>query len=49
MPNTVRDAIAILESRGIKLAALVIDTIISSSGVVSPPRGLPEPGSQYRS
>jgi 4-aminobutyrate aminotransferase-like enzyme len=35
----VRDAIALLESRGIKLAAFVIDTIISSSGVVSPPRG----------
>ena len=35
----VRDAIATLESRGIKLAAFVIDTIISSSGVVSPPAG----------
>jgi 4-aminobutyrate aminotransferase-like enzyme len=35
----VRDAIATLESRGIKPAAFVIDTIISSSGVVAPPAG----------
>ncbi len=35
----VRDAIATLESRGVKLAAFVIDTIVSSSGVVSPPAG----------
>jgi 4-aminobutyrate aminotransferase-like enzyme len=35
----VRDAIATLEQRGIKPAAFVVDTIISSSGVVSPPRG----------
>ena len=35
----VRDAISLLESRGIKPAAFVIDTIISSSGVVAPPAG----------
>jgi 4-aminobutyrate aminotransferase-like enzyme len=35
----VADAIATLASRGIKTAAFVIDTIISSSGVVAPPRG----------
>jgi 4-aminobutyrate aminotransferase-like enzyme len=35
----VADAIATLESRGIRTAALVIDTIISSSGVVAPPPG----------
>jgi 4-aminobutyrate aminotransferase-like enzyme len=34
-----REALATLEQRGIKPAAFVIDTIISSSGVVSPPRG----------
>ena len=34
-----RAAIATLEGRGIKPAAFVIDTIISSSGVVSPPPG----------
>lgn len=33
------DAIELLKSRGIKPAAFVIDTIISSSGVVSPPPG----------
>lgn len=33
------DAIELLRSRGIKPAAFVIDTIISSSGVVSPPPG----------
>ena len=35
----VRLAIEELASRGIKLAAFVIDTIISSSGVVQPPKG----------
>jgi len=35
----VHDAIELLQSRGIKPAAFVIDTIISSSGVVSPPAG----------
>jgi 4-aminobutyrate aminotransferase-like enzyme len=35
----VADAIAALEQRGIKLAAFVVDTIVSSSGVVSPPPG----------
>lgn len=34
-----RGAIATLEQRGVKLAAFVVDTIISSSGVVSPPPG----------
>jgi 4-aminobutyrate aminotransferase-like enzyme len=33
------DAIELLKSRGIKPAAFVIDTIVSSSGVVSPPPG----------
>ena len=33
------DAIELLRSRGIKPAAFVIDTIVSSSGVVSPPPG----------
>ena len=33
------EAIDLLQSRGIKPAAFVIDTIISSSGVVSPPPG----------
>jgi 4-aminobutyrate aminotransferase-like enzyme len=33
------DAIKLLKSRGIKPAAVVIDTIISSSGIVSPPPG----------
>ena len=33
------DAIELLKSRGIKPAAFVIDTIISSSGVVKPPAG----------
>ena len=33
------DAIELLKSRGIKPAGFVIDTIISSSGVVSPPPG----------
>lgn len=35
----VHEAIDLLQSRGIKPAAFVIDTIISSSGVVSPPPG----------
>jgi len=35
----VYDAIGLLTKRGIKPAAFVIDTIISSSGVVSPPAG----------
>jgi len=35
----VHDAIELLLSRGIKPAAFVIDTIISCSGVVSPPAG----------
>ena len=35
----VHEAVQLLESRGIKPAALVIDTIISSGGVVSPPNG----------
>jgi 4-aminobutyrate aminotransferase-like enzyme len=35
----VRDAIDTLNERGIRLAAFVIDTIASSSGVVSPPEG----------
>jgi 4-aminobutyrate aminotransferase-like enzyme len=33
------DAIELLKSRGIKPAAFVIDTIISSGGIVSPPPG----------
>lgn len=33
------DALALLEGRGIRPAAFLIDTIISSSGVVSPPPG----------
>jgi 4-aminobutyrate aminotransferase-like enzyme len=35
----VSDALALLQRRGIKPAAFVIDTIISSSGVVAPPAG----------
>jgi len=35
----VHEAMDVLQSRGIKPAAFVIDTIISSSGVVSPPPG----------
>ena len=35
----VHSAIELLQSRGIKLAAFVIDTIVSSGGVVSPPPG----------
>lgn len=35
----VADALATLESRGIRTAAFVIDTIVSSSGVVMPPPG----------
>jgi len=35
----VHDALELLTSRGIKPAAFVIDTIISSSGVVAPPPG----------
>jgi 4-aminobutyrate aminotransferase-like enzyme len=33
------EAIALLNSRGIKPAAFVVDTIVSSGGVVSPPQG----------
>ncbi|MDH3408320.1 MAG: aminotransferase class III-fold pyridoxal phosphate-dependent enzyme [Gammaproteobacteria bacterium] len=33
------DAIGLLKSRGVKPAAFVIDTIVSSSGVVAPPPG----------
>ncbi len=33
------DAIELLKSRGIKPAAFVVDTIISSSGIVAPPAG----------
>ena len=35
----VHEAIDLLQSRGIKPAAFVIDTIVSSSGIVSPPPG----------
>lgn len=35
----VHEAIALLQSRGFEPAAFVIDTIVSSSGVVEPPRG----------
>ncbi len=35
----VRDAIDTMNGRGIRLAAFIIDTIASSSGVVSPPEG----------
>jgi 4-aminobutyrate aminotransferase-like enzyme len=35
----VRGAIATLQSRGIRPAAFIIDTIVSSSGVVAPPAG----------
>jgi len=35
----VHEAIDLLRSRGIKPAAFVIDTIVSSGGVVSPPKG----------
>jgi len=35
----VHDAIELLKSRGIKPAAFVVDTIISSGGVVAPPAG----------
>ena len=35
----VGDAIEVLKNRGIKPAAFIVDTIISSSGVVSPPPG----------
>ena len=35
----VHDALDLLQSRGIRPAAFVIDTIISSSGVVAPPPG----------
>ena len=37
--ETVRDAIAALKARGYGIAAFVIDTIASSSGVVEPPAG----------
>ena len=33
------DAVELLKSRGVKPAAFVIDTIVSSSGVISPPSG----------
>ena len=35
----VTDAIALLQQRGLKPAAMMIDTIISSGGVVAPPAG----------
>jgi 4-aminobutyrate aminotransferase-like enzyme len=35
----VHDALELLQSRGIKPAAFVIDTIVSSGGVVAPPAG----------
>lgn len=35
----VRDALALLESRNVRPAAFLIDTIVSSSGVVAPPDG----------
>jgi 4-aminobutyrate aminotransferase-like enzyme len=35
----VREAVALLRARGFEPAAFVIDTIISSCGVVAPPRG----------
>lgn len=35
----VRSAIALLNKRGVKPAAFIIDTIISSDGVISPPAG----------
>jgi 4-aminobutyrate aminotransferase-like enzyme len=35
----IREALDLLRSRGIKPAAFVIDTIVSSSGVVAPPPG----------
>jgi 4-aminobutyrate aminotransferase-like enzyme len=37
--ETIRSAIAELQSRGIRPAAFVIDTIVSSGGVVAPPPG----------
>ena len=37
--NHVSEAIALLRSRGIRPAAFIIDTIISSGGVVTPPAG----------
>jgi 4-aminobutyrate aminotransferase-like enzyme len=37
--ETVRDALSLLESRGIKPAAFIIDTIISSGGVIATPPG----------
>lgn len=37
--NHVRAAIGLLSERGIKPAAFIIDTIISSDGVISPPAG----------
>ncbi len=35
----IHDAIELLKSRGIRPAAFVVDTIVSSGGVVSPPQG----------
>jgi 4-aminobutyrate aminotransferase-like enzyme len=37
--ESVRDALALLDSRGIKPAAFIIDTIISSGGVIATPPG----------
>ena len=37
--NHVKEAIEELQKRGIKLAAFIIDTIVSSSGVVGAPSG----------
>jgi 4-aminobutyrate aminotransferase-like enzyme len=37
--ETVRDALAVLDDRGIRPAAFVIDTIVSSGGVVATPPG----------
>jgi 4-aminobutyrate aminotransferase-like enzyme len=37
--DTVHDALALLDSRGIRPAAFIIDTIISSGGVVATPPG----------
>jgi 4-aminobutyrate aminotransferase-like enzyme len=37
--DCVRDAIETLDQRGVRLAGFIIDTIVSSGGVVSPPPG----------
>jgi 4-aminobutyrate aminotransferase-like enzyme len=37
--DTIHDALALLDSRGIKPAAFIIDTIVSSGGVVATPPG----------